>query len=124
MQREGGVALNDRDTSWPTRPPRCARSSSTSCAAAADRRGGGAEHVTLDTQAAESLGATDDEILAVHDALGTLAHVDARLVRVVEMRYFAGLSDIEIGAALGVTDRTVRRDWERARLLLAEMLGR
>jgi DNA-directed RNA polymerase specialized sigma24 family protein len=40
------------------------------------------------------------------------------------MRYFAGLTDVEIGAALGVTDRTVRRDWERARLLLAEMLGR
>jgi DNA-directed RNA polymerase specialized sigma24 family protein len=50
--------------------------------------------------------------------------VDARLVQVVEMRYFAGLSDLEIAAALGVTDRTVRRDWARARLLLAEMLGR
>jgi DNA-directed RNA polymerase specialized sigma24 family protein len=50
--------------------------------------------------------------------------VDARLVQVVEMRYFAGLTDAEIGAALGVTDRTVRRDWDRARLLLADMLGR
>ena len=90
----------------------------------ADRRGGGIEHVTLDTRAAESLGASDDEILAVHEALETLAEVDPRLVRVVEMRYFAGLTDIEIGASLGVTDRTVRRDWERARLLLADMLGR
>jgi RNA polymerase sigma factor (TIGR02999 family) len=90
----------------------------------ADRRGGGIEHITLDTRAAESLGASDDEILAVHEALETLAQVDARLVRVVEMRYFAGLTDAEIGAALGVTDRTVRRDWERARLLLADMLGR
>jgi len=60
----------------------------------------------------------------VHEALETLATVDARLVRVVEMRYFAGLTDAEIGAALGVTDRTVRRDWERARLLLADLLGR
>jgi RNA polymerase sigma factor (TIGR02999 family) len=125
MQREGGVALNDREhfmayaaTTMRSVVIDFVRRRS------ADRRGGGAEHVTLDTQAAESLGATDDEILAVHDALGTLAHVDARLVRVVEMRYFAGLSDLEIGAALGVTDRTVRRDWERARLLLAEMLGR
>jgi len=125
MQREGGVALNDREHFM-------AYAATTMRSVVidfvrrrnADRRGGGAEHVTLDTQAAESLGATDDEILAVHDALGTLAHVDARLVSVVEMRYFAGLSDIEIGAALGVTDRTVRRDWERARLLLAEMLGR
>ena len=57
-------------------------------------------------------------------ALDTLAKVDARLVHVVEMRYFAGLTDAEIGAALGVTDRTVRRDWERARLLLADLLGR
>lgn len=90
----------------------------------ADRRGGGVEHVTLDTRAAEQLGASDDEILAVHDALQTLAAVDTRLVQVVEMRYFAGLTDLEIGAVLGVTDRTVRRDWERARLLLAQLLGR
>jgi RNA polymerase sigma factor (TIGR02999 family) len=91
----------------------------------AERRGGGAEHVTLDTHAAEQLGAaSDDEILDVHEALQTLAEVDPRLVRVVEMRYFAGLTDLEIASALGVTDRTVRRDWERARLLLAEMLGR
>ena len=60
----------------------------------------------------------------MHEALQTLAKVDERLVRVVEMRYFAGLTDAEIGSALGVTDRTVRRDWERARLLLAQMLGR
>jgi RNA polymerase sigma factor (sigma-70 family) len=70
------------------------------------------------------LGGSDEEILAVHEALQILAKVDERLVRVVEMRYFAGLTDAEIGAALGVTDRTVRRDWDRARLLLAEMLGR
>jgi RNA polymerase sigma factor (sigma-70 family) len=60
----------------------------------------------------------------VHDALEALAAVDARLVQVVEMRYFGGLTDVEIGQALGVTDRTVRRDWERARLLLAGLLGR
>jgi RNA polymerase sigma factor (TIGR02999 family) len=89
----------------------------------AERRGGGVQHVTLDTRAADMLGGSDDEILAVHEALETLAEVDPRLVSVVEMRYFAGLTDIEIGAALGVTDRTVRRDWERARLLLADMLG-
>ena len=90
----------------------------------ADRRGGGAEHVTLDTRAAEVLGSSEDEILEVHNALQVLAKVDPRLVRVVEMRYFAGLTDLEISAALGVTDRTVRRDWERARLLLADMMGR
>jgi len=90
----------------------------------AERRGGDAVHLTLDTNIADNLTATDDEILSVHDALGELARVDERLVRVVEMRYFAGLTEIEIAAALGVTDRTVRRDWEKARMLLAGMLKR
>jgi RNA polymerase sigma factor (TIGR02999 family) len=89
-----------------------------------DKRGGGADHITLDTDVAEQLGASDDEILEVHDALESLGKIDARLVKVVEMRYFAGLSDDEIGAALDLSARTVRRDWERARLLLAGMLGR
>jgi RNA polymerase sigma factor (TIGR02999 family) len=125
MQRDGGVSVNDREHFM-------AYAASTMRSVVidfvrrrnADRRGGGAEHVTLDTRAAAALGGSDDEILAVHEALETLAEVDPRLVRVVEMRYFAGLTDIEIGSALGVTDRTVRRDWERARLLLAELLGR
>jgi RNA polymerase sigma factor (TIGR02999 family) len=91
----------------------------------AERRGGGLQRITLDTLAAEQLGAaSDDEILDVHEALESLAQIDARLVRVVEMRYFAGLTEAEIAAALGVSDRTVRRDWERARLLLAQMLRR
>jgi RNA polymerase sigma factor (TIGR02999 family) len=125
MQRDGGVALNDREHFL-------AYAATTMRSVVidfvrrrnADRRGGGVEHVTLDTRAAEELGASDDEILAVHDALETLAKVDPRLVSVVEMRYFAGLSDAEIASALGLSDRTVRRDWDRARLLLAEMLGR
>jgi RNA polymerase sigma factor (TIGR02999 family) len=90
----------------------------------AERRGGGAAHEAMDSRHAEQFGASDDEILDVHDALEGLAAVDARLVRVVEMRYFGGLTDSEIGQALGVTDRTVRRDWDRARLLLAGLLGR
>jgi RNA polymerase sigma factor (TIGR02999 family) len=125
MQRDGGVSLNDREHFL-------AYAATTMRSVVidfvrrrnADRRGGGVEHVTLDTRAAEQLGASDEEILAVHDALETLAKVDPRLVSVVEMRYFAGLSDAEIAAALGLSDRTVRRDWDRARLLLAEMLGR
>jgi RNA polymerase sigma factor (TIGR02999 family) len=88
----------------------------------AERRGGDVAHVTLNTDIAQLLGAEDTQILQVHDALLTLAEVDERLVRVVEMRYFAGLTEQEIGQALGVTDRTVRRDWERARLLLTEIL--
>jgi DNA-directed RNA polymerase specialized sigma24 family protein len=58
----------------------------------------------------------------VHEALESIAKLDGRLVQVVEMRYFGGLNDLEIAQALGVTDRTVRRDWEKARLLLAAAL--
>ena len=64
----------------------------------------------------------EDEILGIDQALEELARVDGRLVRVVEMRYFAGLDNDEIAASLGVTDRTVRRDWEKARLLLSVAL--
>ena len=125
MQREGGAAFNDREHFL-------AYAATTMRHVVidfvrrrkADRRGGDAEHVTLDTRAAAQLGGQDDEILAVHEALHTLAQVDPKLVQLVEMRYFAGLTDAEIGAALGVTDRTVRRHWERARLLLVDLLGR
>jgi RNA polymerase sigma factor (TIGR02999 family) len=88
----------------------------------AERRGGGIKELELDTGIAANAPSGEDEVVRVHDALEELAHVDARLVRVVEMRYFGGLSEDEIAAALGVTDRTVRRDWEKARLLLAVAL--
>lgn len=91
-------------------------------AKSAERRGGDAAHLTLNTELAGSLPAGEDEILRVHDALLALAKIDERLARVVEMRYFGGLTDSEIAAALGVTDRTVRRDWDKARLLLADAL--
>jgi RNA polymerase sigma factor (TIGR02999 family) len=90
----------------------------------ADRRGGNMVQITLDTNVADQLVASDDEILQVHEALGELALVDPRLVRVVEMRYFAGLTEDEIAAALDVNERTVRRDWEKARVLLAAILKR
>ena len=86
-----------------------------------ERRGGGAVHVTLDDDQGGDA-AAENEILNVHEALQQMAQLDPRLVRLVEMRYFAGMSDLEIAAALAVTDRTVRRDWQKARLLLAEAL--
>ena len=89
-----------------------------------ERHGGNVVHVTLGTQGAADLGASEEEILEVHEALGFLAKANARLAQVVEMRYFLGLTDAEIASALEMTDRTVRRDWERARLLLASMMGR
>jgi RNA polymerase sigma factor (sigma-70 family) len=64
----------------------------------------------------------ESEILDVHQALEKLAVISERLVRIVEMRYFAGMTETEIGEALGMTERTVRRDWEKARILLAASL--
>jgi len=86
------------------------------------RRGGDAVQVTLDTGVSESASAGEEQILDVDAALQRLTQIDERLVRVVEMRYFGGMTEVEIGEALGVTERTVRRDWEKARLLLADEL--
>ena len=87
-----------------------------------DRRGGGALHVTLNTEIGDSAAVEDDEILRVHEALEELASVDERLASVVEMRYFGGLSEPEIAECLGVTERTVQRDWQKARLFLSMAL--
>lgn len=88
---------------------------------ATDRHGGGAQHVTFTVQFADHT-AGADEIVRVHEALQALERVDERMAKVVEMRYFGGLTETEIAVALGVTDRTVRRDWEQARLFLADAL--
>lgn len=88
----------------------------------AERHGGDVQHVTLTGDVAESLGAGEAYIVRVHEALLALEKVDERMARVVEMRYFGGLTEAEIADALGVTDRTVRRDWEQARLFLADAL--
>jgi RNA polymerase sigma factor (TIGR02999 family) len=87
----------------------------------AERRGGPDRAITLNTDIAESV-ANNDEALQVHDALESLKGLEPRLVQVVEMRYFAGLTEVEIADALGLTERTVRRDWEKARVLLSAML--
>jgi RNA polymerase sigma factor (TIGR02999 family) len=88
----------------------------------AARRGGDADRVPLNPEMADP--ATGEQvILAVHQALERLAHVDPRLARVVEMRYFGGLTDQEVADALGITERTVRRDWHKARLLLHDVLA-
>ena len=88
----------------------------------AERRGGDAERVVLDTELGDKLAAPENDVLRVHEALDVLAQADARLAQVVEMRFFGGMTEAEIAAAQGVTDRTVRRDWEKARLLLLAQL--
>lgn len=84
----------------------------------AQRRGGDELHVTLGTDVPDHTVASEEQIVRVDEALQELATLDARLVQVVEMRYFAGLTVGQIAESLGVTERTVRRDWEKARLLL------
>lgn len=83
---------------------------------AAKRGGGeGAAHVdSLDAPAASS----DEELLLLNEALERLAELSPRQGRVVELRYFAGLTEDEVASALGVTRRTVNRDWSMARAWL------
>jgi RNA polymerase sigma factor (TIGR02999 family) len=88
----------------------------------AERRGGNAPHLTLSTELIENLDGSERTVLQVNDALETLAKANERLARVVEMRYFGGYSESEIAETLGVNERTVQRDWEKARVILAEAL--
>ena len=91
-------------------------------ARAARKRGGGNVAVTLE---ADAVAADNDPqiLLDINDALDRMALVDARLAQVVECRFFGGLSEDEIADVLGVTVRTVQRDWARARMLLRRELS-
>jgi RNA polymerase sigma factor (TIGR02999 family) len=84
----------------------------------AKRRGGGELRVTLGTDIRDSAVVSEEQIMQVDEALQELALLDPRLVQVVEMRYFAGFTVEQIAESRGVTTRTIRRDWEKARLLL------
>lgn len=88
----------------------------------AKKRGGNARHFQLD-EARLGVETRVIEILALDEALTSLAALDERLSRVVEMRFFGGLSVDEIAAVLEVTDRTVKRDWRKAKALLYSALG-
>jgi RNA polymerase sigma factor (TIGR02999 family) len=88
---------------------------------AADRRGGAQMHVTLDTEIHE-VPMTDTALLQIDDALSALGEVDPQLVRIVELRYFAGFSVEEVAEYLELSPRTVFRQWEKARLVLLDSL--
>lgn len=87
------------------------------------KRGGNAQHVTLDETA--TLATPDPEMLLVIDeALTRLAQFDERASRVVELRYFGGLSVAEAAVVMGVSEKTIKRDWSLARTWLqAELRG-
>ena len=85
------------------------------------KRGGARRRITLDDDAI----AVDDQadaLLQLDDALARLAAREPRLAKVVELRFFGGLSEDEIAESLGVTVRTVRRDWVKARVMLRHVL--
>lgn len=87
----------------------------------AEKRGGPAGTVTLD----DGLTASDvpaESFLELHEALDQLALLDERLARVVECRFFGGMTEQETAEALDITERTVRRDWVKARALLQRAL--
>lgn len=85
------------------------------------KRGNGAIHVDLDASLVDAAAGSDP--LLVNEALIELEKFEPRLTKIVEMRYFGGLTEAEIGEVLELSSRTVRRDWEKARLLLRDMLA-
>lgn len=89
---------------------------------AAQRRGGDAVRVTLDPEIPADGADGAAELLRISAALDELAKLDERLARVVELRYFAGFTNEQVAEVLGVNERTVRRDWDKARALLYQEL--
>jgi RNA polymerase sigma factor (TIGR02999 family) len=85
---------------------------------ARDKRGGGARHVALEEAAVVLDGDSAGELVALDEALRGLEKVDPQKARVVELRYFAGLSIEETAEVLGVSPTTVRREWRRAKAWL------
>lgn len=89
----------------------------------AAKRGGGAG--ALDIEAVQDFIVEDEEtVLQVHEALEGLAALNPRLVEIVECRFFAGYSETQAAEALGLSERTVQRDWALARAWLKKELGR
>lgn len=87
----------------------------------AEKRGHGEAPLALNEDLDADPG-RDAHLVALDDALDRLARVAPRLARVVECRYFGGMTEVEIAEALGVTERTVRRDWVKARGWLHDAL--
>lgn len=86
------------------------------------KRGGLRGSITLDEETI-AVDASAETLLAIDDALERLTAVEPRLAKVVECRFFGGLSEKEIAEALGITERTVERDWVKARMLLRRALA-
>lgn len=111
-----------RQTSWDDRPHFLAAAAATMRRVLVDhvrrrhanKRDHGRRPITLDEQLAP-INVRDDSLVALDDALIELAQYSARLAKVVECRYFGGMTEVETAEALSITERTVRRDWIKAR---------
>jgi RNA polymerase sigma factor (TIGR02999 family) len=89
-----------------------------------ERRGGDAIEMPLDTMLSESISTPiDASIVRLNDALSELERADARLAQVVELRFFGGLGVDEVADVLGVNSRTVGRDWNKAKAMLAGIMA-
>jgi RNA polymerase sigma factor (TIGR02999 family) len=92
------------------------------CERIAQKRGGDWVPTLLSTQIAANVPSNEETVLQVHEALAVLEKAEPRLAEVAQMRYFGGYSEPEVAETLGVSLRTVQRDWEKARLILAAAL--
>ncbi len=87
-----------------------------------DKRGGGRQRVTLGA-IDEPVELADEQLLALDEALARLAHEDPRAAEVARLRFLCGLSAPETASALGISERSVHREWTYARARLFELMG-
>jgi len=87
------------------------------------KRGAGAELVDIDDVCGMGVDAECIDLVALDQALATIAGQHPRLVHVVELRFFAGLSVEEVAAALDITTRSVERDWKKARAYISQAMS-
>ena len=88
-----------------------------------EKRGGGAERITLDGVAMAAAEKTDVDVLALDEALESLAKFDPQQARIVELKFFSGFSIEEIAELLQISDSTVKRDWRAAKAWLKHELA-
>lgn len=89
----------------------------------AAKRGGSAEKIAITDETVAAIGGFAEDVLDLDVALTSLAAIDERKSRVVEMKFFAGMTNQEIASAIGISDATVERDWKLARAWLIKALG-
>jgi RNA polymerase sigma factor (TIGR02999 family) len=85
----------------------------------AQKRGGEFQITVLPTEMPQG---EENELQRLSEAVDALANIEPRLAQVVDLKFFCGMTFPEIGAALGTSERTVKRDWEKARILLQHEL--